>query len=206
MNDAGEIRVFERRFQWLMWIRNERGNKSMVGYLYKDLLEACAYLPASLLAGCAVLLAAGGLGRVVQKRFPRLPVFLWAVYLTQLGWLVLWNRPPGSRRSLDLTLFDTMSHSARGNSYVVENVLLFLPFGILWAVFGCGKTRRSWFRCLAAAGVCSLLIEVLQYITCRGFSQTDDVVMNVIGACLGYGLAWGSGDRRSSQQKSGRRI
>lgn len=30
------------------------------------------------------------------------------------------------------------------------------------------------------------MIEVLQYITARGYSQLDDVVTNTLGGCLGY--------------------
>ena len=36
--------------------------------------------------------------------------------------------------------------------------------------------------------LCSLFIETIQYITARGYSQTDDIAMNVLGAVIGYVL------------------
>lgn len=114
--------------------------------------------------------------------------FLWAAYLEQLLWLVYLTRVPGSRRSLDLGLFDTVSRSAQGNSYVAENVLLFLPFGVLFPLLFPFRRRRS-FRfpaCLLSAFLCSAGIETVQYLTARGYSQLDDVITNVTGAIIGY--------------------
>ena len=104
----------------------------MLPYIYEDLKEACQNLPASLAAGCGAAVLAFFFQRIRRRRLPIVPIFLWAAYLEQLLWLVYLTRVPGSRRSLDLGLFDTVSRSAQGNSYVAENVLLFLPFGFLF--------------------------------------------------------------------------
>lgn len=162
----------------------------MLLYIYEDLKEACQNLPVSLAAGCAVVILVFFTGRFTRRRIPSIPIFLWSAYLEQLLWLVLLNRPPGSRRSLDLGLFDTVSRSAQGNSYVVENVLLFLPFGLLFPLlFRFRKRRKCRFpMCLLSAFLCSAGIETVQYVTFRGYSQLDDVVMNVAGAALGYAM------------------
>lgn len=160
----------------------------MLPYIYEDLKEACQNLPASLAAGCGAAVLAFFFQRIRRRRLPIVPIFLWAAYLEQLLWLVYLTRVPGSRRSLDLGLFDTVSRSAQGNSYVAENVLLFLPFGVLFPLLFRFRRRRS-FRfpaCLLSAFLCSAGIETVQYLTARGYSQLDDVITNVTGAIIGY--------------------
>lgn len=167
-----------------------KGMFSMLPYIYEDLKEACQNLPVSLAAGCAVMILVFFICRFTRRRIPLIPVFLWAAYLEQLLWLVYLNRAPGSRRSLDLGLFDTISRSAQGNSYVAENVLLFLPFGFLFPMlFPFRRRRRFRFpACLLSALLCNAGIETVQYLTSRGYSQMDDIVTNVAGAVLGYAI------------------
>ncbi len=66
------------------------------------------------------------------------------------------------------------------------NVVLFLPLGIflpwLWP-----KNRRLWRVAAVTAGIITL-VEVTQLFTLRGSCDVDDLILNVAGACLGYGL------------------
>ena len=160
----------------------------MLPYIYEDLKEACQNLPASLAAGCGAAVLALFFQRIRRRRLPLVPIFLWAAYLEQLLWLVYLNRTPGSRRSLDLGLFDTISRSTQGNSYVAENVLLFLPFGMLFPMLFRFHNRKKYRFpvCLLSAFLCSAGIETVQYLTARGYSQLDDVITNVTGAIIGY--------------------
>ena len=48
------------------------------------------------------------------------------------------------------------------------------------------RLRACWKTLLAALGI-TALIEVLQYFTGRS-ADIDDVIMNVLGAVMGYGL------------------
>lgn len=69
-------------------------------------------------------------------------------------------------------------------AYIVENVLMMIPLGIfLPGLFEC---FRNAFRCLAAGFVCSAVIECTQFVTQRGFFQTDDIITNVAGTGIGY--------------------
>ena len=162
----------------------------MLSYIYEDLKEACQNLPVSLAAGCGAAVLALFFQRLRRRRLPLVPIFLWAAYLEHLLWLVYLNRAPGSRRSLDLGLFDTISRSAQGNSYVAENVLLFLPFGFLFPLLFRfrGQRRFRFPACLFSALLCSAGIETVQYLTSRGYSQLDDIITNVAGAALGYAI------------------
>ena len=67
----------------------------------------------------------------------------------------------------------------------ILNVLLFVPIGFL-AVYGSkGMTLK---KVLFLGGVLSVFIELLQFIFKKGFCETDDVIHNVLGCIIGYGL------------------
>lgn len=171
-------------------------------YILIDLSEAVYRLPVSFAAGALFLVCYVCLNRLLcrtlgerfpVKRISPLSAFLSGVYLEQLFWLVFFNRPPGSRRGLDLALFETIRSTGRGNSYVMENILLFIPFGILFSMSAAGRrkegrggARAEFFTCLFLAFGLSLFIEIIQYVSARGYSQTDDVATNVLGAVIGY--------------------
>lgn len=78
------------------------------------------------------------------------------------------------------------------NSYLMEmaalnmlNTVLFIPIGFL---LGCGFTGITWRRALFFGMALSVTIEVLQLIFKKGLCETDDVIHNVIGCMLGYGI------------------
>ena len=68
----------------------------------------------------------------------------------------------------------------------ILNVGLFVPVGFL---LSCGSQRMTWWRVLCVAVVLSVGIEVLQLLLRRGLCETDDVLHNVVGAVMGYGIA-----------------
>lgn len=65
------------------------------------------------------------------------------------------------------------------------NVALFVPIGLLLS----GSIRNwKWWH-VAIAGCClSLIIELLQLVTGKGLCETDDLIHNTLGACVGWGL------------------
>lgn len=70
----------------------------------------------------------------------------------------------------------------------VMNVIVFVPMGLL---FGMAIRLIKWWKVLLTGGCISVSIEVLQFITKRGFSETDDVMHNTIGCMIGYGTYLG---------------
>lgn len=70
-------------------------------------------------------------------------------------------------------------HQVRG---CLSNVLLFVPFGVLSAVFFVDKKFRN---SLISAIIISVAIEALQFIFHRGCAETMDVICNVSGAVIG---------------------
>lgn len=75
------------------------------------------------------------------------------------------------------------------------NIVMFVPLGFclpgLWERF-----RRFW-PCMAAVALIMTTVEIVQLLTLRGFCEIDDVMLNVLGAAIGYRL-W-----RIERQKSG---
>ena len=79
-----------------------------------------------------------------------------------------------------------------GHSYFLEmfgenilNVLLFMPIGFL---SGCGLQGMTFKKALFLGGGFSVFIELLQFVFKKGFCETDDVIHNVLGCLIGYGL------------------
>ena len=66
------------------------------------------------------------------------------------------------------------------------NVAMFVPLGfflpLLWE-----RLRKWWKTWLATLGI-MLLIELAQLLTLRGFFDVDDLILNVLGAAIGYGF------------------
>ena len=91
-------------------------------------------------------------------------------------------------RAMDLELFSTWGINTRNNAFVVENVLLFIPYGFAcpWAF----PWLRGFFRNIFAAFVTSLGVETFQLITGRGYFQIDDILTNVLGGIIGYWMFW----------------
>lgn len=73
---------------------------------------------------------------------------------------------------------------------IVLNIILFIPFGFSLSTYlNCHKAPRSlFFSVLLTAFLLSASVEVLQYLTSRGFTEVDDVINNTLGAVIGW---WG---------------
>ena len=78
------------------------------------------------------------------------------------------------------------------DSYLMEmfgenvlNVLLFVPIGFL---AGCGLRGMTLMKVLFFGSGLSIFIELLQFVFKKGFCEIDDVIHNVLGCLIGYGL------------------
>ena len=67
----------------------------------------------------------------------------------------------------------------------ILNVMLFVPVGFL---AGCGLQGMTFKKALFLGGGLSVFIELLQFVFKKGFCETDDVIHNVLGCIIGYGL------------------
>ena len=65
---------------------------------------------------------------------------------------------------------------------VLGNIVLFIPFGILFPIILKQKKKEV----LCASIIFSLLIEIIQFLFALGSTDVDDLIFNVSGACIGY--------------------
>ncbi|MDD3253237.1 MAG: VanZ family protein [Lachnospiraceae bacterium] len=152
----------------------------------------------------AVFLLEWTYNRIVEKRSTKWQMFKWPLlvfYLVMVLQIAFFSREPGSRDSIDLQLLGTWGTTAQAHAWVIENVLMFVPFGVLVPV--CVKYARKLPMTVLLALVCSAGLEYAQFLTQRGHCQLDDVVMNVVGGIIGWilwrgGRIWvGTGDAGS---------
>lgn len=157
-------------------------------YVIKDLGEVMQYLPYGIMAGAVMGLILNGMNARRERRgkeaFPMAGLMAFSLYLMIILVITFFSREDGSRIGMDLELFSTWGINTRNNAFVVENVLLFIPYGFAcpWAF----PWLRGFFRNAFAAFVTSLGVETIQLITGRGYFQVDDILTNVLGAMIGY--------------------
>ena len=108
------------------------------------------------------------------------------VYSTVLLNLALLSREPGSREGIDLGLFETWGISMTSHAYFIENILMFLPFGILFPLVF--HKLQNIKVCIIVGLLSSIFLEFIQLLTQRGFCQLDDVVTNIFGTVLGWSI------------------
>ena len=67
------------------------------------------------------------------------------------------------------------------------NIAMFVPLGFfLRALFpGC----RGFWRCMGAVTVIMTIVELTQLLTLRGFCELDDLILNLLGAAIGWLIA-----------------
>ena len=56
---------------------------------------------------------------------------LFIIYIEILMQTAFFSREPGSRKQIDLDLFGTWGQTAMAHAYFIENIIMFIPFGLL---------------------------------------------------------------------------
>ncbi|MDO5348388.1 MAG: VanZ family protein [Lachnospiraceae bacterium] len=177
-------------------------------YISKDMLQAVTYIPLGILTGVIWLAAVQFFSKTVWKwnqtaeppaDRERKTIWAWffiIVYVTVLLELAFFSREPGSRTGIDLGLFETWGTTMRSHSYFIENIAMFIPFGILFPM-GFRILRKGTY-CVAAGFAFSTCLELAQLITSRGYCQLDDVLTNTVGAWIGWLIFQAAAERGSS--------
>lgn len=158
------------------------------------MVSAAKYIPHGLALGipiALILLCLAGRSDGERKKglVSVLPLAVYAMYLAILLVLTLFSREGGSSSGgMDLELFSTWGINTRNNAFVVENVLLFIPYGFVccWAF----RWARNFFACALFGAATSVLVECLQLVTGRGYFQIDDILTNILGTIVGFVVFW----------------
>lgn len=159
----------------------------MIQYVIEDLLSMQCYLPYGIIAWLIAAIFCRTINniRVSKKKEPLhyLPGSLLFMYMVIMFIITFLSRETGSRNGVDLALFSTWGINDRNNAFVIENILLFIPYGFLcaWAV----KHLRNLFLATFFGAVTSMGIECMQLATGRGYFQVDDILTNMLGCTIG---------------------
>ncbi|MFT4146046.1 MAG: VanZ family protein [Mobilitalea sp.] len=121
-----------------------------------------------------------------QSRYTLTLCYVFFAYLFLVISITLLCRPSGSRMGIDLVLFSTFSSNFLESRYPIENILLFIPYGLL--VPNLWTPLRKIYLCIGTGFVFSISIEVIQLITKRGYFQLDDIFTNVAGVIMGFAV------------------
>lgn len=78
------------------------------------------------------------------------------------------------------------------------NVVGFLPFGALLPVIF--QKKKGFIRTALSAFELSLLIELIQLVCKVGSCDVDDILLNTLGGCIGYGICWSIQIHRRSKE------
>ena len=119
--------------------------------------------------------------------------YLFVAYTIFIVWYTLLKREPrGLERVFKPELFwairwwivnPTVESKKEAVQYLL-NVLFFIPYGLLF------PWKDNWKRVFVTAMVLSLLIELSQFIFNLGWCEVDDVIINTLGAMIGYWIWW----------------
>ena len=163
----------------------------MIKYIVRDILSAFHYLPFGMFAGILMAFAVSAVNdwrvKKGKKTISVAAVTCFAIYMAILLVITLFSRESGSSTNgIDLQLLSTWGINQRNNALVIENILLFIPYGctMAWAI----PATRMFHRNLFCGLMTSLLVEVVQLVTGRGFFQLDDIITNVMGQIIGFCL------------------
>ena len=166
----------------------------MIGKLEHFITVVFRDIPTSFLVGFLVLF---GVGTVLflaffgWKRGAKWSAGLLLVeYMVLLLALAVLTRKVHPARAFDFSPFWSYREVLRSGKDAlltqnIANVLAFVPIGLL---LGCAFGRIKWWKALVVGGGFSILIEVLQFVFKRGFSEFDDVFHNVLGCAIGFGV------------------
>ncbi len=88
-----------------------------------------------------------------------------------------------------INYFIKLSDNSINTSIVIQNfsvnLLLFLPMGMSLPVLFQNKINKFW-KFLIIMVIIITSVEITQYITMIGSADIDDLILNTIGACIGY--------------------
>lgn len=133
---------------------------------------------------------------------------IWHILFTAYCALMLWllfarpgyteGIPYGEQLKWNLIPFETIARFLRllGSSdpglrrhaviNLIGNVIMFIPLGFCLPMLF-RRQRKLWAVLLTTALVITL-VELAQLFTLVGSCDTDDLILNVLGAAIGYGI------------------
>lgn len=66
---------------------------------------------------------------------------------------------------------------------VLANVIVFIPLGILLPLL---MVKPSFLKTICMSLLIVLGIEIIQFVSCLGYFDVDDIILNMVGSIIGY--------------------
>lgn len=134
------------------------------------------------------------------KRKKLIGYLLMAGYLVFIGYFGLFSKIAGRNfihaKEYNIIPFYTISNCLRIQNVsnimpfvvnIIGNIAVFMPFGIIMPIIISERKRnKPIFIILFGALLLALSVELIQYIMSVGVFDVDDVILNTIGAFVGY--------------------
>lgn len=160
----------------------------MIAYILGDMKQPISYMISGIIVAIVsypfIELIRYCLGLKPMGRKRGISLFLALAYIVVLARTVYYSRPSLSRDKVNMAVMGTWGTTLRSHVFVIENLMLFIPFGILLPLC-LPKARKSWI-CILSGCMLSIFIETVQWITKRGYCQLDDIIMNTLGTVVGW--------------------
>ena len=159
------------------------------GALFKSLLIAVPI-------GIIVLVAIWAIIKLIEKRCSKDSqgasvlkerkgwILVFGFYISLLIQMGIFSRPFGSTRIVNWIPFRVPGGTNLIVLYSLANLVIFIPFGILVPKVFRG-VNTVWKMALVTF-ITSVCIELIQYVLACGYSEVEDVIMNVAGGVIGY--------------------
>lgn len=121
-----------------------------------DFRQPISYLVPAII----ITMAAALIYKIYKKEKARIlpSCILLIIYIEILLQTAFFSREPGSRKQIDLHLFGTWGQTAIAHAYFIENIIMFIPFGILAPIVF--KQMRNVSFCVLIGFLCSCGIEL----------------------------------------------
>lgn len=113
-------------------------------------------------------------------------IFLLVLYGYIVIGITMFSRSESGTRYFSLELFRTFHNTFFSKKQICENIIMFIPYAILLFLYS-NFFRKMWVM-LGIGVVSSFLIEIMQWVTKTGYFELDDILTNVFGMILGYGI------------------
>lgn len=129
---------------------------------------------------------------IILERDKSIKYSVWLLFVEYMFLLfcsTVLYRPLAEGTNYNFIPFWSYNSIIDGNSMLIAenimNIIVFLPIGLLLPILFNGT---NWWKGVLICGCISVMIETMQLFFRRGFSEIDDIMHNMLGGMIGYGL------------------
>ncbi|MDO4522925.1 MAG: VanZ family protein [Eubacteriales bacterium] len=117
---------------------------------------------------------------------------LFLIYLLAVGYITIFSRDGSNDMTIGLIRFDDMEQAIRTHSFAPIrhmglNIAMFMPIGCTFPMIHLTRLEK-WGYAAVLGMMLSTGIESLQMVLRLGQADLMDIMMNIIGSLIGYGI------------------